>query len=68
MIDPTPAPFACRIATITGVCSQDEFCAFDFPWCEGCPKSQVGKSRPKEDPMKSPIWQHWINGISGIKK
>jgi hypothetical protein len=68
MLHSNRAPFSCRIAAVTDVCFQDEFCAFDFPWCEGCPKSQVGKVLAPEDPMKSTIWQGWINGISAINR
>jgi hypothetical protein len=45
--------------------SSDEFCAFEFPGCERCPKvlptvRTVGSS---EDPMKSTVWRGWINGF-----
>ncbi|QDM15489.1 hypothetical protein FNL55_05575 [Tardiphaga sp. vice352] len=63
------APFACRIKSVVGECLPgEEFCAFEFPWCEGCPKSLVEKVRALEDPIKSGIWHGWINGISTIKK
>ena len=43
-----------------------EFCVFEFPGCEGCPKAQhtvrtVGSS---EDPMKSEALRAWIAGAS----
>ncbi len=46
--------------------SSREFCAFEFPGCERCPKvlhtvRTVGSS---EDPMKSTVWRGWINGFS----
>jgi len=46
----------------------EELCAFEFPWCEGCPRSSIGKTIVKEDPMKSIIWRGWINGIAGTRK
>ena len=47
-----------------------EFCVFEFPGCEGCPKAMhvietVGSS---EDPMKSMVWSGGIAGASGPKK
>jgi hypothetical protein len=62
------APFTGRFAVAPGIACEDEFCAYDFPSCEGCPKSLVGKVSKPEDPMKSLIWRGWINGIAGIKK
>jgi hypothetical protein len=46
-----------------------EFCAFELPGCEGCPKAMhviktVGSS---EDPMKSMAWSGWIAGASRPK-
>jgi len=46
----------------------EELCAFEFLWCEGCPRSLIGKVCAPEDPLKSIIWRGWINGIAGIKK
>jgi hypothetical protein len=57
----------CRFEmTAADATSSHEFCVFDFPGCEGCPKAQhtvrtVGTS---EDPMKSMVWRGWINGFS----
>jgi hypothetical protein len=53
----------------TGECLPgEEFCAFEFPWCEGCPKSGAKNAGPPIDPLKSIIWRGWINGILGISK
>jgi hypothetical protein len=68
MVQTNTAPFSCRFATVPGIACEGEFCAYDFPTCEGCPKSKVGKVTDPEDPMKSLIWRGWINGIAGIKK
>jgi hypothetical protein len=67
---PAPAPFSCRLKPLSGERFPDEgICAFEFPWCEGCPRSSVGTaSLVERDPMKSAIWRGWINGITGIKK
>jgi hypothetical protein len=62
------APFSCRFTALPGIACEGEFCAFDFPCCEGCPKSKVGKATVPEDPLKSPIWRGWINGMAGINK
>jgi hypothetical protein len=63
------APFSCRLKEPAGDCLPgEEFCGFEFPWCEGCPKSVARKARALEDPMKAYVWQGWINGISVIKK
>ena len=49
--------------------SSHEFCVFDFPGCEGCPKAQhtvrtVGSS---DDPMKSKALRGWITRASRPK-
>jgi hypothetical protein len=63
------APFTCRVKSAIGECLPgEEFCAFEFPWCEGCPRSLVGKAAAKEDPLKSSIWNGWINGIDDLLK
>jgi hypothetical protein len=51
--------------TAADVQSSREFCVFEFPGCEGCPKAMhltktVGSS---EDPMKSMAWSGWIAGL-----
>lgn len=68
MLNATPAPLTCRFAVVPGACAQDDLSAFDFPWCESCPKSDLGKTPATSDPMKSAIWHGWINGIAGITK
>ena len=46
-----------------------EFCVFEFPGCEGCPKAEhtvrtVGSS---EDPMKSEALRAWAARVSRPK-
>jgi hypothetical protein len=61
----------CRFEmTATDAPSGHEFCVFEFPGCEGCPKAQhtvrtVGSS---EDPMKSETVRAWVAGASRPKK
>ena len=50
--------------------SSHEFCVFDFPGCEGCPKAlhtvrTVGSS---EDPMKSDALRAWAVRVSRPKR
>jgi hypothetical protein len=65
-----PLKFRCRFQmTAADLRSSHEFCVFNFPGCEGCPKAQhvvrtVGSS---EDPMKSVALRGWIAGASGPK-
>jgi len=69
VIEPIQAPFSCRIESVLGGRAKDEFCAFEFPWCEDCPKALPGKRVAKsDDPMKSAIWRGWINGLAGAAK
>lgn len=57
-----PIKVRCRFEmTAADTLSGHEFCVFDLPGCEGCPKAQhtvrtVGNS---EDPMKSEILRAW---------
>ena len=66
-----PVKFRCRFEmTAADAPSSHEFCVFDFPGCEGCPKAQhavqtVGSS---EDPMKSEIWRAWAVRASAMDK
>jgi hypothetical protein len=66
-----PTKLRCRFEmTAADAPSGYEFCLFDFPGCDGCPKAQhtlrtVGSS---EDPMKSMVWSGWIAGASRPKK
>jgi hypothetical protein len=66
-----PVGVRCRFAiTAADVDSSHEFCVFEFPGCEGCPKAMhvikaVGSS---EDPIKSMAWKVWIAGASRPKK
>jgi hypothetical protein len=65
-----PIKFRCRFEmTAVDARSSDEFCVFDFPGCEGCPKAQhtvrtVGSS---EDPMNSEALRGWIARASRPK-
>ncbi len=63
-LTPVRAAFVrCRFeTTVVDASSSGEFCAFEFPGCEGCPNAMhavktVGGS---EDPMKSKVWREWI--------
>jgi hypothetical protein len=50
--------------------SNHEFCVFDFPGCEGCPKAlhAVRTVRSSEDPMKSEAWRAYVARASRPKK
>jgi len=61
------APSSCHFGLLPGIRSEQDFCAFEFPWCAGCPKSMAEKSPVLEDPIKSPIWRGWINAIASVK-
>ena len=66
-----PVKLRCRFEmTAADAPSSHEFCVFEFPGCEGCPKAQhtvrtVGSS---EDPMKSEALRAWVAGASCPKK
>jgi hypothetical protein len=66
-----PVKLRCRFETTApDAPSGHEFCVFEFPGCEGCPKAQhtlqtVGSS---EDPMKSKALRGWIAHASRPKK
>jgi hypothetical protein len=70
----TLVPFRCRFETPsadgTASGSQGEFCAFEFPGCEGCQYDlhAMKAAKPLEDPMKSNAWRGWIAGASRLKK
>jgi len=58
-----PAQLRCRFEMMAADApSSHEFCAFDFPGCEGCPNAlhSVRMVRSQEDPMKSTAWRGWI--------
>lgn len=64
---PNPACVRCRLADTAEADSDHDFCAFEFPFCEGCPNARhviltVGR---EEDPMKSKIMSGWIASNSG---
>jgi hypothetical protein len=65
-----PVKLRCRFEmTAADALSSREFCVFEFPGCEGCPKAQhtvrtVGSS---EDPMKSEALRAWVAGASAPK-
>ena len=57
-----PVGVRCRFAmTAPDVDSSHEFCVFEFPGCEGCPKAMhvIKTVRSSEDPMKSMAWSGW---------
>jgi hypothetical protein len=66
-----PVKLRCRFEmTAADAPSSHEFCVFEFPGCEGCPKAQhtvrtVGSS---EDPMKSEALRAWVAHASRPKK
>jgi hypothetical protein len=65
-----PVKLRCRFEmTAADAPSGYDFCVFDFPGCEGCPKAQhivrmVGSS---EDPMKSETLRAWAARLSRPK-
>jgi hypothetical protein len=65
-----PVKLTCRFEmTAADAPSSYEFCVFDCPGCEGCPKAQhtvrtVGSS---EDPMKSDALRAWAVRVSRPK-
>jgi hypothetical protein len=63
-------PLRCRFEmTAAEAALSDEFCVFDFPGCDGCPKSQRGfkTAGSPEDPMKSKAWQEWARTFRARK-
>jgi hypothetical protein len=50
--------------------SSDEFCVYEFPGCEGCPKAlhAVNAVGGSEDPMTSTVWRSWIARASRPRK
>jgi hypothetical protein len=66
-----PVQLRCRFEmTAADAPLSHEFCVFDFPGCEGCPRAlhltkTVGSS---EDPMKSKAWRGWIAHASRPKR
>jgi hypothetical protein len=60
--------FRCRFETAANVPPSDEFCAFDFPGCEACPKAlhAVRSVRSSEDPMKAEVWHAWIARVAHL--
>jgi hypothetical protein len=66
-----PVKFRCRFEmTAANAPLGDEFCMFEFPGCEGCPKAQqtVQSVGCSEDPMKSDAWRGWIVRASRPEK
>ncbi len=62
-----PIKFSCRFdMTAADPGSSHEYCVFDFPGCEACPKAQhtVQRVRSSEDPMKSDVWHAWIAHVA----
>lgn len=66
-----PIKLRCRFEmTAADALSDLEFCVFDFPGCNGCPKAlhtvrTVGSS---EDPMKSEALRAWVARASPLQK
>lgn len=69
-IQPVQHPFdsaRCRFAwSAADADSDQEFCVFEFPGCEGCAKAThaVKTVAGPEDPMKSMAWTGWVAGAS----
>jgi len=66
-----PVLVGCRFATAgTGMPSSDEFCVYEFPGCEGCPKASHAMQTmgDSEDPLKSTVWRGWIAGATRTRK
>jgi hypothetical protein len=66
-----PVKVRCRFEmTAADAPSCQEFCVFEFPGCEGCPKAMhvIKTVRSSEDPIKSMTWSGWIVGASRPKK
>ena len=62
-----PIKLKCRFEmTAADAPSSHEFCVFDFPGCEGCPKAQhtVRTVVSSEDPMKSEALRAWAARVS----
>ena len=57
-----PLKWSCRFETTSADSSSShEFCVFEFPGCEGCPKAHpIRTATSSEDPMKSDVWHAWI--------
>lgn len=65
-----PANVRCRFEmTAADAPFSHEFCLFDLPGCEGCPKAMhlIMTVQSTEDPMKSTAWSGWIAGASPLK-
>ncbi len=61
--DLQPVRMRCRFEmTAADALFSHEFCAFEFPGCEGCPNAPDSNrtAESPEDPMKSKTWQGWI--------
>jgi hypothetical protein len=66
----SPINFMCRFEmTAADAPPSREFCVFDFPGCEACPKAQhtVQRVRSLEDPMKWEVWHAWIASVARPK-
>jgi hypothetical protein len=72
----TTVPFRCRFDIASSdagyVCgSQGEFCAFEFPGCEGCKFAvhAIRSVKAIEDPMRSVVWSGYVNcsQLSGMR-
>jgi hypothetical protein len=64
-------PVQCRLANVpAGVKSSLahlDFCAFEFPRCDGCPNisGSAQAFEAVDDPMKSAILSGWLHGDLG---
>jgi hypothetical protein len=61
-------PVQCRLANVSADVKSSlghiDFCAFEFPRCEGCPNESGSVSTLKsvEDPMNSMVVSGWLRG------
>jgi hypothetical protein len=62
------APVQCRLANVSAdvisSLSHIDFCAFEFPGCDGCPNESgaVSSLEAVEDPMNSVVVSGWLQG------
>jgi hypothetical protein len=67
MLQSEQVPVQCRLANIAAdvkSSSHIDFCAFEFPRCDGCPNESGSVSTLKsvEDPMNSVVVSGWLHG------
>lgn len=70
MSQPEQVAIQCRLPNVSADVKADgisnfNFCAFEFPRCDGCPSvsGPVAAFRNTDDPMMSGILGDWLNGL-----